>query len=483
MRPSNRVLLSCLAVSLVACGTDPGRPTDVPVDEDAAVSFLSVIPGYIETIAVSITGPGIGTPLVFNLTVDPTTHVASGTVSVPVGNNRRFVANAFDSAGTNTHRGECTVNLAEGNNPTVSLVMAPLNGDVDIEVSFGTAVLVLTPEVAVATVGDTVTFTFAGTDGLGDPITEVVWGLGNPAVAGYAGEGKVVAQTAGVSTVTVNTPYGSVQATLTVVPALTGVIIYERDAGNNPQLHPMLPDGSGAQRLPTGLANDIHGTWGPGRAKVAFSDWPVGNVFVMDADGSNRVQLTTSGSADYSPQISPDGARIVWARQVGGGDAGLEICTMNIDGSDVACLTDDATADRWPRWSPDGGRIFFESERDGAPEIYAMNADGTEPVRLTNSLGSNTRPVPSPDGMKVLFTSTRDGDFEVYAMNADGANPVRLTTDAAEDIAGAWSPDGSYVAFTSNRSGVHAVHLLALAGGGPLRITNSPVWEGNVDWR
>jgi len=484
VRTWTRVLVACSTILAGAC-TAPEQqgPPEGPESDPASVSFLAVAPSYIETLALTITAPDIDIPIVFNLVIDPVTHVASGTISVPAGSDRRIVANAFNAQGVNTHRGETTVTLVPGSNPPLTLTMAPLLGDVAIEIHFGSVVLVLTPTAAAATVGQTIAYTFAATDGQGVVTTNATWGIGNPAVASYLGGGSVRALAPGVTTVTVSTPFGSVQATLTVTMPLTGTIIYERDAGSGPQLYRMLPDGSGSARLPTGLANDIHGTWGPGAAMVAFSDWPVGNVFTMNADGSNRVQLTTWGGADYTPQISPTGLRITWAREVGGGASGLEIHSMNIDGSDVVRLTNNGTRDDYPRWSPDGARIYFDSERDGDSEIYVMNADGSNQVRLTNSPGQDYRPIPSPDGSKLLFTSARDGNLELYVMNTDGANVQRLTTDGGEDIAVAWSPDGAHILFNSNRLGTHDVYRVPSAGGTPVNLTSSPDWEGATDWR
>lgn len=484
MRNPFRTLVACTTLLTAACAAPESQgPAEGPGNDPAAVSFLAVAPSYIETLALTITGPGIDIPIVLNLVIDPVTHVASGTISVPAGSDRRIVANAFNAQGINTHRGETTVTLVPGNNPPLSLTMAPLLGDVAIEIHFGSVVLVLTPTAASATVGQTIEFTFAATSGQGVVTTDADWGIANPAVAAYLGSGRVQAIAPGVTTVTVSTPFGSVQSTLTVTPPLTGTILYERDTGNNPQLYRMLPDGSGSARLSTGLPNDIHGTWGPMATMVAFSDWPVGNVFTMNADGTNRVQLTTWAGADYSPQISPAGTRIVWVREQGGGASSREIYTMNTDGSDVVRLTNNAAAESWPRWSPDGTRIFFDSERDGDAEIYVMNADGSNPVRLTNTAGQDSRPIPSPDGTRLLFTSTRDGNSEVYVMNADGTNVLRVTTDAGDDTAAGWSPGGAHVLFTSTRTGNSDVFVAPLAGGAPVNLTNSPAGEIASDWR
>ena len=71
-------------------------------------------------------------------------------------------------------------------------------------------------------------------------------------------------------------------------------------------------------------------------------------------------------------------------------------------------LTDTQAWDSSPCWSPDGERIAFQSSRDGNNEIYVMNEDGSGLVNLTNHSGDDWTPDWSPDGTKNVFRSDRD---------------------------------------------------------------------------
>ena len=126
-----------------------------------------------------------------------------------------------------------------------------------------------------------------------------------------------------------------------------------------------------------------------------------------------------------------------------------EIFTMNSDGADQINITNNAANDGEPNYSPDGANIIFTSNRDGNNEIYRMNADGSNPVRLTNNPASDSQPSYSPDGASIVFSSDRDGNLEIYKMNADGSNQVRLTNDAAHQISPAFSPDGQKIIFVN----------------------------------
>ena len=61
------------------------------------------------------------------------------------------------------------------------------------------------------------------------------------------------------------------------------------------------------------------------------------------------------------------------------------IFVVNVDGTGLQKLTSSAAIDSQPAWSPDGQRIAFASRRDGPFQIYVMNSDGSNQTRLTHS--------------------------------------------------------------------------------------------------
>ena len=98
-----------------------------------------------------------------------------------------------------------------------------------------------------------------------------------------------------------------------------------------------------------------------------------------------------------------------------------EIYVMNPNGSNVLQLTDNTSEDVSATTSPDGSKIAFVSNRDGNYNIYVMNVDGSNEVPLTNNVAFDVTPAWSPDGSKIAFTSERDGGIRsIWVMNSRG---------------------------------------------------------------
>jgi len=69
---------------------------------------------------------------------------------------------------------------------------------------------------------------------------------------------------------------------------------------------------------------------------------------------------------------------------------------MNADGSQPVNVSNSTSTDGSCSWTADGRRILFVSARDGNTEVYLMNADGTGQTRLTVNNALENTPVSQP---------------------------------------------------------------------------------------
>lgn len=158
-------------------------------------------------------------------------------------------------------------------------------------------------------------------------------------------------------------------------------------------------------------------------------------LFVMNPDGSQQVQLTNNDDRDQFPAVSPDGTTIAFMRN---SSAGSHIYTMGVDGSDATRITPvvaGVTSNAMPDWAPDGSRIAFYSSPDGSnSDIFVVNPDGSGLTQLTFTDGQDLYPKWSHDGTKLVFAHFLDGQYQLHTVNADGTGLLRLTNHSEFDL-------------------------------------------------
>src|SRR5947207_1551300 len=146
-----------------------------------------------------------------------------------------------------------------------------------------------------------------------------------------------------------------------------------------------------------------------------------GDIYSMNAEGSNVRRLTTEAGYDGGPFFSPDGSRIVWRHFEESGMI-ADVWTMKLDGSDKRRVTDFKSMSWAPFYHPSGDYFIFTSNKLGFEnfELFLVEAKGEhEPVRVTFTPGFDGLPVFSPDGKKLCWTSGRTSDGKSQLFLAD----------------------------------------------------------------
>ncbi|MBP6669457.1 MAG: PD40 domain-containing protein [Gemmatimonadales bacterium] len=146
--------------------------------------------------------------------------------------------------------------------------------------------------------------------------------------------------------------------------------------------------------------------WSPDGTRIAFnrnvnhSSTCYSDIFVVRTDGSGLARLTTDGAGSWCgaagwPAWAPDGGRIAFGSNrgtpVGSNPTRNNVWVMAADGSNQVQLTTAPQSDS-PTWTPDGAAVLFWSDRSGNLEVWTMAADGSGQRPLTNAPGIDFLP-------------------------------------------------------------------------------------------
>lgn len=225
-------------------------------------------------------------------------------------------------------------------------------------------------------------------------------------------------------------------------------------------------------------------------------------LFVMNANGTNILQITHDLAVDGFPAWSPDGRSIVYASYRGSnfrgsnfvpGCLGLPDCPSDLylidaNGGTPTQLTDDVVGETQPSWSPDGSRITFVTVRaDGTGTLEVMNADGSGRTPITSGSGSFLSfPRWSPGAGLIAFLREDQGQtMHLWTVAPDGSAPHDLLDTQADSDFGplVWSPDATQIAFAKLIAGKSQVWLTNLAGNDRQLATNPQYAISPIAWQ
>ncbi len=260
------------------------------------------------------------------------------------------------------------------------------------------------------------------------------------------------------------------------------------------QIYTIKPDGTGEKQLTDTSSRSFNVTpsYSPEGTKIAWER--NGDIWIMNADGTDRYRLTTGLADDGSPAFSPDGTKLAFSRY--DPESGRRDIYTKVLGGARKRITNDMASEGGPVFSPDGTKIAFT--RSAAvrgcsgcyytSELAIVRHDGTGLKVITNTPGADEASAPdwSPNGRRLVFQHYLNATEvnRIETIRADGTGLPRTifsprNLHASDPV---FSPDGTKVAFRYSLG--DDIWTIKTDGTEPTNVTNTPGrWESSPDWR
>lgn len=229
----------------------------------------------------------------------------------------------------------------------------------------------------------------------------------------------------------------------------------------------------------------------------------LGDIYTLPIAGGDAVRVAEGLPYEVHPRFSPDGRRIAFTSDRGGGD---NIWIMNADGSDKRQLTkEDFRLLNQPSWSPDGRFIaakkHFTTQRSlGTGEVWLYHVSGGGGVVLVKKPNEQHQkelgePIFAPDGKHVYFTrnttpgptfqyaqdsNTQLFDIEGYDLETGQVEPV--VSGAGGSVRPTPSPDGKKIAFVRRERAKSKLYVKDLATGEERKIYDALDQDVQETW-
>lgn len=167
---------------------------------------------------------------------------------------------------------------------------------------------------------------------------------------------------------------------------------------------------------------------------------------------TEEVTIDVTAGTWISVDVSPDGKEVVF-------DLLGDLYVVPIGGGEARALTDDIAWQEQPRYSPDGKRIAFTSDQGGGDNVWTIGRDGKDPKQISKeSFRLLNSPDWAPDGEFLVarkhFTSQRSaGAGEMWLYHRSGGDGLQMTkrrTQQKDTGEPAFSPDGRYLYFSDD---------------------------------
>ena len=228
-------------------------------------------------------------------------------------------------------------------------------------------------------------------------------------------------------------------------------------------------DGGNLVQLTDTSYDENEPRWSADRKRIVYSASD-GRIYIIDVGTKEFHELPAAddGGKMTSPSFSPDGKKVVYVHFKPEQADDTELAILDLDRKVNTKFLDQFGPLSFPSWSPDDRYIVYATGHCSTDcgriiqELWIASTKGRYARQLLMTNSHCMQPVWSPEGTKIAFASDKGGNFDIWSLSLENWDLKQLTKDTHLDTSPAWSPDGHNVAFVSARTGKSMIWTIDL---------------------
>ena len=281
---------------------------------------------------------------------------------------------------------------------------------------------------------------------------------------------------------------------LILIESTYAEIVFVAHVNHNWDLFSINDNGNNLIQLTTTPFDEKTPSWSFDGKKIVYATSD-GHINILDVSTKKTQKIDTNRKSPMiTPSFSPDNKEIVLAQFKPfspNRKDDTDLIIYNIKTNETYKLISQYAIQMWPVWSPDRSNIVYSNIHCSAEcgriiqELWITDPDGgwARQLLMTHSLCQH--PVWSPNGKKIAFSSDKSGNFDIWILYLDSGKLYQLTKNENLDVSPAWSPEGDKIAFISTRSGIMEIWIKNLVNKKLSKFRpfgNKPVECKDISW-
>ena len=269
-------------------------------------------------------------------------------------------------------------------------------------------------------------------------------------------------------------------------------ILFVSEVAGQADLYLSEEDGSSLKRITNTPDYELSASVSPDGRRIAFAASPLKEgkfqrpqIFFADINGNVISQITHDKKSNFSPSFSPDAQKIAFSSR--DDDQDSDIYIIDIDGKNLKQMTSSPMSEANPAWGVGGATLLYQAGQEGQSKVMKMGVKGIAGFE-TLETGNSFSPDWGPQAKTFVYALQLSGSpgVDLLVSDSEGKTIKRIASENIIRSHPHLSRDGQKVVYEQNNVERSGVYVSDLEGNNVVQIgiaenhNFAPVWVGSV---